>query len=129
MSYPSFTSYDDLFDSYLHVSCPPQRMDNTLGEYLGKKNVRQLRVAETEKYPHVTYFFNGGVETPIPGEDRIVIPSPKVPTYDLKPEMNAAQVGDVVVENLTKGVHHFVVVNFANPRSEEHTSELQSRGH
>ena len=126
LNYTTFTSYDDLFDSFLHVAFPPQRMDNTLGEYLGKKNVRQLRVAETEKYPHVTYFFNGGVETPIPGEDRIVIPSPKVPTYDLKPEMSAAQVGDVVVENLMKEEYQFVVVNFANPDMVGHTGNMQA---
>ena len=126
LNYTTFTAYDDLFNSFLHVAYPPQRMDNTLGEYASKHGIRQLRVAETEKYPHVTYFFNGGVEAPYPGEKRIVIPSAKVATYDLLPEMSAREVGDTVVENLATEDFNFIVVNFANPDMVGHTGNMQA---
>lgn len=126
LNYTTFTAYDDLFNSFLHVAFPPQRMDNTLGEYASKHGKRQLRVAETEKYPHVTYFFNGGIEAPYPGEIRTVIPSPKVATYDLQPEMSAKEVGDVVVESLVAEDYNFIVVNFANPDMVGHTGDMQA---
>lgn len=126
LNYTTFTAYDALFNSFLNVAFPPQKMDNTLGEYVSKHGIRQLRVAETEKYPHVTYFFNGGIEPPYPGEKRIVIPSPKVATYDLKPEMSAKEVGDTVVQNLETEDFNFIVVNFANPDMVGHTGNMQA---
>lgn len=122
----TFTAYDKSFDTFLEVAFPPQKLDNTLGEYLSKQNIRQLRVAETEKYPHVTYFFNGGVEIPYQGEERIMIPSPKVATYDLMPEMSAEKVGDTVVQNLENEQFNFIVVNFANPDMVGHTGNLKA---
>ncbi|MDX1638194.1 MAG: 2,3-bisphosphoglycerate-independent phosphoglycerate mutase, partial [Balneolaceae bacterium] len=88
LHYVTFTSYDETFD-WVHVAYPPLEIKNTLGEYISKKHLQQLRIAETEKYPHVTYFFNGGDEVAFEGEERIMIPSPKVATYDLQPEMSA----------------------------------------
>ena len=82
----------------LRMPFEPQDLSNTLGEYLSKLNKTQLRIAETEKYAHVTFFFNGGIEEPFPGEERILIPSPKVATYDLQPEMSAPLVTEAVVE-------------------------------
>lgn len=125
LHYVTFTAYDDTFNSFVNVAFPPVRMNNTLGEYASKQGLKQLRVAETEKYPHVTYFFNGGEETPNPGEDRMMIPSPKVATYDLKPEMSAAKVGDVVTENLGKD-YDLIIVNFANPDMVGHTGVMEA---
>lgn len=125
LHYVTFTSYDDTFNPYVEVAFPPARMKNTLGEYVSSKNMKQLRVAETEKYPHVTYFFNGGVEEANPGEDRIMIPSPKVATYDLQPEMSAKEVGDTIVENLQKD-YNLIVVNFANPDMVGHTGVFEA---
>ena len=125
LHYATFTAYDDTFNPYVHVAYPPVRMKNTLGEFVSGKGKKQLRVAETEKYPHVTYFFNGGEETPNPGEDRIMVPSPKVATYDLKPEMSAIEVGDVVVENLKKK-YDLVILNFANPDMVGHTGVMEA---
>lgn len=88
LHYTCFTQYDATFE-HVHVAYPPQILTNTLGEWVSKKGLKQFRIAETEKYPHVTYFFNGGEEVPNEGEDRLVIPSPKVATYDLQPEMSA----------------------------------------
>lgn len=125
LHYVTFTDYDDTFNTFANVAFPPVRMDNTLGEYLSAQNLKQLRVAETEKYPHVTYFFNGGVETPNKGEERIMIPSPKVATYDLQPEMSAPEVGDTIVNNLAKD-YDLVVVNFANPDMVGHTGDMDA---
>lgn len=125
LHYATFTAYDDTFAPHVHVAFPPVRMKNTLGEFVSGKGKKQLRVAETEKYPHVTYFFNGGEETPNPGEDRIMVPSPKVATYDLKPEMSAIEVGDVVVENLQKD-YDLVILNFANPDMVGHTGVMEA---
>jgi 2,3-bisphosphoglycerate-independent phosphoglycerate mutase len=106
------------------VLFPPQSMVNTLGEVVGRLGLRQLRIAETEKYAHVTFFFNGGQETPNPLEDRILIPSPKVATYDLQPEMSAAEVGQRVNEEIRKGIYDLIVLNYANPDMVGHTGSI-----
>ena len=103
---------------------PPQRLSNILGEIVSKAGMKQLRIAETEKYAHVTFFFNGGEETPFPGEDRILVPSPKVATYDLQPEMSAAEVTDKLVEAIGSGIYDFVLVNYANADMVGHTGKL-----
>lgn len=125
LHYVTFTSYDETFDSFVRVAYPPVRLDNTLGEYISSKGLKQLRIAETEKYPHVTYFFNGGEETPNPGETRIMIPSPKVPTYDLKPEMSAKNVTSTVLENLNNEFD-LIILNFANPDMVGHTGVMEA---
>ena len=99
---------------------------DTLGEVLEKNKIKQLRIAETEKYAHVTFFFNGGREKPFEGEDRILVPSPKVATYDLKPEMSANEVTDKVVESLEKDKYGLIILNFANPDMVGHTGDLQA---
>ncbi len=99
---------------------------DTLGEVLEKNKIKQLRIAETEKYAHVTFFFNGGREKPFEGEDRILVPSPKVATYDLKPEMSANEVTDKVIESLEKDRYGLIILNFANPDMVGHTGDLQA---
>lgn len=99
---------------------------DTLGEVLEKNNIKQLRIAETEKYAHVTFFFNGGREKPFEGEDRILVPSPKVATYDLKPEMSANEVTDKVLESLEKDKYGLIILNFANPDMVGHTGDLKA---
>ncbi|MGJ7045110.1 2,3-bisphosphoglycerate-independent phosphoglycerate mutase [Thermoanaerobacterium thermosulfurigenes] len=116
----SMTQYDITFEN-IHVAYKPENLKNTLGEYLSDKGIKQLRIAETEKYAHVTFFFNGGVEEPNKGEDRILIPSPKVATYDLKPEMSAYEVTDTVVEKIKSKQYGFILLNFANPDMVGHT--------
>ena len=96
-------------------------MENTLGEYLSAKGLKQLHTAETEKYAHVTFFFNGGREAPFENEDRILVPSPKVATYDLKPEMSAYEVKEKLVDAIGTGTYDFIVVNFANGDMVGHT--------
>jgi 2,3-bisphosphoglycerate-independent phosphoglycerate mutase len=108
----------------VHVAFPPREVLNGLGELLGKWSVPQLRVAETEKYAHVTYFFNGGDEVPNPLEDRVLIPSPKVATYDLQPEMSAEGVCQAVEKGIVEGRHEFILVNFANPDMVGHTGVI-----
>ncbi|MHB1192629.1 MAG: 2,3-bisphosphoglycerate-independent phosphoglycerate mutase [Longimicrobiales bacterium] len=108
----------------VRVAFPPRDIDNGLGELLGKLGLPQLRVAETEKYAHVTYFFNGGNETPNPGEDRSLVPSPKVATYDLQPEMSADGVCAAVEKGIVEGRHRFILVNFANPDMVGHTGVI-----
>ena len=103
-----------------------RRLNNTLGEYLAAKGMTQLRIAETEKYAHVTFFFNGGVEAPNPGEDRALIPSPKVATYDLKPEMSAYEVTDKAVELIGSGKYDVMILNFANCDMVGHTGVLEA---
>ena len=120
LHYATFTSYDETFE-FAHVAYPPQELKNTLGEWVSKQGKKQFRIAETEKYPHVTYFFNGGNEVPNKGEDRLVIPSPKVATYDLQPEMNADQVTNALCERLESGIYDLVILNFANPDMVGHT--------
>lgn len=126
LHYVTFTSYDETFDDFVHVAFPPVRLKNTLGAYLGGKGLNQLRIAETEKYPHVTYFFNGGEETSNKGEDRIMIPSPKVATYDLQPEMSAGKVADRLCSELRKESYDLAVLNFANPDMVGHTGDMQA---
>lgn len=125
LHYTTFTSYDKTFE-FAHVAYPPQDLKNTMGEWISKQGLKQFRIAETEKYPHVTYFFNGGVETPNEGEDRIVIPSPKVATYDLQPEMSAEKVADTLIEKLSSEEYQFIVLNFANPDMVGHTGVMEA---
>jgi 2,3-bisphosphoglycerate-independent phosphoglycerate mutase len=125
LHYVTFTAYDETFDPFVKVAFPPVRMTNTLGEFASAQGLRQLRVAETEKYPHVTYFFNGGEETPNKNEDRIMVPSPKVATYDLQPEMSAAEVTSTVAENLSKD-YDLVIMNYANPDMVGHTGVMEA---
>jgi 2,3-bisphosphoglycerate-independent phosphoglycerate mutase len=99
-------------------------MNDLLGEVVSAHGLKQARMAETEKYPHVTYFFNGGKETPNPGEERIMAPSPKVATYDLQPEMSAVSLTDKVVERIEKGLDDLIILNFANPDMVGHTGVL-----
>jgi 2,3-bisphosphoglycerate-independent phosphoglycerate mutase len=116
------TEYDHTFS--LPVAFPPQPMKNILGEVASLAGCTSLRIAETEKYAHVTYFFNGGNEVPFAGEDRVLIPSPKVATYDLKPEMSAAEVTETLIGELKKRKHDFIICNFANPDMVGHTGSL-----
>ncbi len=125
LHYTCFTQYDATFEN-VYVAYPPQILKNTLGEWVSGKGLKQFRIAETEKYPHVTYFFNGGEEVPNDGEDRLVIPSPKVATYDLQPEMSAPEVGDALVEQLSRDYYDLVILNFANPDMVGHTGDLQA---
>lgn len=118
--YVCMTQYDATMPN-VDVAFKPESLDDTLGEYLAKNNMTQLRIAETEKYAHVTFFFNGGVETVFPGEDRVLIPSPKVATYDLKPEMSAYEVTDAVVERVESGKYDVVIINYANCDMVGHT--------
>lgn len=114
------THYDDRLKT-AQVAFPPMPMNNLLGGIIAERGLKQLRIAETEKYPHVTYFFNGGEETPFPGEDRIMIPSPKVATYDLQPEMSAPEVTGKVVAAIDSGMYDLIVLNFANCDMVGHT--------
>jgi 2,3-bisphosphoglycerate-independent phosphoglycerate mutase len=114
------TPYDATFKG-LHILYDKDNVSNTLGEYLAENGKTQLHMAETEKYAHVTFFFNGGREAPFEGEDRILVPSPKVATYDLKPEMSAFEIKDALVDALNKQQHDFIVVNFANGDMVGHT--------
>ncbi len=118
--YVTMTNYDATFTN-VAVAFPPQTIDNTLGEYLSSLGVPQLRIAETEKYAHVTYFFNGGVEKVYEGEERILVPSPKVATYDLLPEMSAYEVTDEVLKAIASDKYKLIVLNFANPDMVGHT--------
>ncbi len=118
------TQYDVTIDA--PVAFPPQSLKNTLGEVLAGRGLKQLRIAETEKYAHVTFFFNGGVEAPNPGEDRILIPSPKVATYDLKPEMSAYEVTHRVLEEIARDKYDVIILNYANPDMVGHTGILDA---
>lgn len=108
------------------VMYPLETMKNLMGEVISKNGLRQLRIAETEKFAHVTFFFNGQQDIVYPNEDRILVPSPKVPTYDLKPEMSAYEVRDKMLEALDKGIYDFIVLNFANPDMVGHTGVMQA---
>jgi 2,3-bisphosphoglycerate-independent phosphoglycerate mutase len=120
LQYYCMTPYDASFQN-VHILFPKENVDNTLGEYLSSLNKTQLHIAETEKYAHVTFFFNGGRETPYEGEDRILVPSPKVATYDLQPEMSAPEVADKLTAAINTAKYDFVVVNFANGDMVGHT--------
>ncbi|MCX7770705.1 MAG: 2,3-bisphosphoglycerate-independent phosphoglycerate mutase [Proteobacteria bacterium] len=124
--YVTMTLYDELFKN-VHIAFPPESLKNILGEVLSEHKIRQLRIAETEKYAHVTYFFNGGEEKAFPYEDRCLIPSPReVPTYDLKPEMSAYEVTDEVIKRLNSETYEFVVLNYANMDMVGHTGVFES---
>jgi 2,3-bisphosphoglycerate-independent phosphoglycerate mutase len=123
LHYVCMTQYDKKFK--LPVVIPPESLDNILANVMGARKMRNLRVAETEKYAHVTYFFNGGVEQPFPGEERTVVPSQKVATYDLKPEMSAAGIADTVVKAVEDGAFDVIVVNFANADMVGHSGKLE----
>ncbi len=123
--YVTMTNYDDSFDG-IHVIYDKENIQETLGEVLEKADKKQIRIAETEKYPHVTFFFNGGRETPFKGEQRILCPSPKVATYDLKPEMSAYEIRDAIIPELEKGEVDFVCLNFANPDMVGHTGDMNA---
>ncbi|MDR8390581.1 2,3-bisphosphoglycerate-independent phosphoglycerate mutase [Aliifodinibius sp. S!AR15-10] len=125
LHYVTFTSYDDTID-WVHVAYPPLDIKNTIGELVSSQGLKQLRIAETEKYPHVTYFFNGGDEVAFEGEDRIMIPSPKVATYDLQPEMSAPQVADTLCEQLEADKYDLCILNFANPDMVGHTGDMDA---
>ncbi|MBQ3120633.1 MAG: 2,3-bisphosphoglycerate-independent phosphoglycerate mutase [Peptococcaceae bacterium] len=119
VNYVAMTQYEEGLD--VTVAFPPQDLQNTLGQVLADHQIKQFRVAETEKYAHVTFFFNGGVEEPNPLEDRLLVPSPKVATYDLQPEMSAIAVKDNLVQTIQKGEYPFILVNFANTDMVGHT--------
>ena len=120
LQYYCMTPYDSSFKG-VHILFPKENVQDTLGEYLSKQGKKQLHTAETEKYAHVTFFFNGGREAPYEGEDRILVPSPKVATYDLKPEMSAYEVKDKLVGAINTQEYDFIVVNFANGDMVGHT--------
>jgi 2,3-bisphosphoglycerate-independent phosphoglycerate mutase len=123
LRYVCMTRYDKKFT--LPVVIPAESLDNILANVMANLNLRNLRVAETEKYAHVTYFFNGGVEQPFPGEDRVLVPSPKVPTYDLKPEMSAAGIAEAVVKAVEGGTFDVIIVNFANADMVGHSGKIE----
>ncbi len=120
----SMTSYSVELDKRMSVLFAPQTLANGLGETVARAGLRQIRMAETEKYPHVTYFFNGGEETAYPGEERVMVPSPKVATYDLQPEMSAPELTEKAVAAIGSGQYDLVVLNFANPDMVGHTGVL-----
>jgi len=120
----TFTQYDAALDPFVKVAYPPQDLANILGEVVSRQGLKQFRTAETEKYAHVTFFFNDYTEKPFKGEDRQIVPSPRVRTYDLKPEMSAREVTEVVLERLDSGKYDVLVVNFANPDMVGHTGVL-----
>ena len=119
------TEYDATMPN-VTVAYPRQKLDNIFGEYISKLGLTQLRIAETEKYAHVTFFFNGGVEAPFEGEDRALIPSPKVATYDLKPEMSAYEVADECVKRIESGKYDVIILNFANCDMVGHTGVYEA---
>lgn len=126
LHYVCMTQYDKTFGTRVHVAFKPERLSNTFGAYISSMNKTQLRIAETEKYAHVTFFFNGGVEAPNPGEDRVLIPSPKVATYDLKPEMSAYEVTAEAVKRIESGKYDVMILNFANPDMVGHTGVMEA---
>jgi 2,3-bisphosphoglycerate-independent phosphoglycerate mutase len=123
LEYVCMTQYDKNFS--LPMVVPPESLDNILANVMALANLRNLRVAETEKYAHVTYFFNGGVEQPFKGEDRLLVPSPKVATYDLKPEMSAQGIAEGVVKAAEDGTFDVVIVNFANADMVGHSGKIE----
>ena len=118
--------YSTFLDGFMGTLFSPQSMADKLGEVVSRAGLKQLRMAETEKYPHVTYFLNGGEEAVLPGEDRIMVPSPKVATYDLQPEMSAPELAQKAVEAVNSGIYDLIVLNFANPDMVGHTGVLSA---
>ncbi len=123
--YVCFTQYDETLPN-VHIAFKPETLKNTFGEYISNKGLTQLRIAETEKYAHVTFFFNGGEEKQYPGEDRILVPSPKVETYDMQPEMSAEEVTQKVVEAIKSKKYNAIILNYANPDMVGHTGSLDA---
>ena len=125
LQYYCMTPYDAKFTG-VHILFDKENVENTLGEFVAKQGLKQLHIAETEKYAHVTFFFNGGRETPYDNEERILVPSPKVATYDLQPEMSAYEVKDKLVEAIATEKFDFIVVNFANGDMVGHTGVYEA---
>ena len=123
--YVCMTPYDETIPN-VEIAFKKETLTNTFGEYISKKGLTQLRIAETEKYAHVTFFFNGGEEKQYPGESRILVPSPKVETYDMKPEMSAIEVTDKVVEAINSKKFNVIILNYANPDMVGHTGNLDA---
>ena len=125
LNFITMTNYDDSFDN-IKIIYDKDNLDDTLGEILSKNNKKQIRIAETEKYPHVTFFFNGGREEPYKNETRILCQSPKVATYDLKPEMSAYEITESIIPEIEKGDTDFICLNFANPDMVGHTGDMSA---
>ncbi len=125
VKYVCFTDYDATIENK-EVAFKKESIDNTLGEYISSLGMTQARIAETEKYAHVTFFFNGGIEAPYKNEDRYLVPSPKVATYDLQPEMSAPQVTDKLVEAIESRKYDMIIINFANPDMVGHTGVMEA---
>lgn len=125
LHYVTMTNYNEAYKG-VHVIYNKDNIEMTLGEVLEKAGKKQIRIAETEKYPHVTFFFNGGREKPFEGEERLLCPSPKVATYDLQPEMSAYEIRDAIIPELEKGDVDFVCLNFANPDMVGHTGDMKA---
>ena len=125
LNFVTMTEYDATIPN-VKVAFKPEKLNNTFGEYISNKGLRQLRIAETEKYAHVTFFFNGGREEPYKGEDRILVASPKVETYDLKPEMSAYEVTEKVVEAINNETYDSIILNFANSDMVGHTGNMEA---
>jgi 2,3-bisphosphoglycerate-independent phosphoglycerate mutase len=123
--YCTLTNYDDTFKN-IKVVYDKDNLQDTLGETIAKAGKTQIRIAETEKYPHVTFFFNGGRETPFDGENRILCPSPKVATYDLMPEMSAFEIRDKIMPEIAQENADFICLNFANPDMVGHTGDINA---
>ena len=123
--FATMTPYDATFEG-LHVLFPKENVVNTIGEWVASRGLKQLRIAETEKYAHVTFFLNGGREAPFEGEERILVPSPKVATYDLKPEMSAFEVARDLAAALAEKKYNFVCLNFANGDMVGHTGVYEA---
>ena len=122
----AMTHYSDTLSTFMSVLFPPENLTNLLGEVVSRAGLRQLRIAETEKYPHVTYFMNGGLETPFEREDRVLIPSPKIATYDLQPEMSAQELTRKAIEAIASLHYDLIIMNFANPDMVGHTGVLEA---
>jgi 2,3-bisphosphoglycerate-independent phosphoglycerate mutase len=120
------TEYSEPLKQYMSALFPAQDISETLGEVFAERGLKQLRIAETEKYAHVTFFMNGGRELVFPGEDRVLVPSPKVATYDLKPEMSAPEVTDKLVEAILSGTYDLIICNYANPDMVGHTGIMEA---
>ncbi|MGL5150499.1 MAG: 2,3-bisphosphoglycerate-independent phosphoglycerate mutase [Clostridium sp.] len=125
LTFVTMTQYDSTLEG-VHVANKPQTLTNTLGEYVSSKGLSQLRIAETEKYAHVTFFFNGGVEKENEGEDRALVASPKVATYDLKPEMSAFEVTEELINRLDQDKYNMIILNYANPDMVGHTGVIEA---
>ncbi|MBR6609059.1 MAG: phosphoglycerate mutase (2,3-diphosphoglycerate-independent), partial [Oscillospiraceae bacterium] len=125
LNYVCFTQYDATMPN-VEVAFKPQSLKNTLGEFVSDLEMRQLRIAETEKYAHVTFFFNGGIDKPYYGEDRVLVPSPKVETYDMQPEMSAREVTDQLLAKIDTGKYDIIILNYANCDMVGHTGNFDA---